>query len=168
MTDGRLPGYQNYKETEEKMSSDRYSKYIARSVDHIFKTFLNDAAIKEVFESQSSKTAHKVMIEIGGTLTGELIINFPPKTLNLLTSQFINSKNPRTIRKNHKDVAGELANLITGTFANQLQYIDHNICVSTPEFDDDPISIKTLYENINLSFSSSYGGFDVDLYYKED
>ena len=27
--------------------------------------------------------------------------------------------------------------------------------------------VKTLYENINLSFNSKYGGFDIDFYYKE-
>jgi len=34
--------------------------------------------------------------------------------------------------------------------------------------EEDPIALKTFYENINLSFKSSFGGFDVDLYYKEN
>ena len=65
-------------------------------------------------------------------------------------------------------VAGEIANLITGTFANQLQFDDYDIVLSPPEFNDDPILMKALYDNVNLSFSSSFGGFDIDLYYKEE
>jgi hypothetical protein len=48
-----------------------------------------------------------------------------------------------------------------------MQYDDHDIRLSPPEFNDDPIELKTLYSNVNLSFDSTYGGFDVDFYYKE-
>lgn len=74
---------------------------------------------------------------------------------------------PQSIKKHHADVAGEIANMITGTFANQLQYINYHVRLSPPDFNDDPITVKALYDNINVSFQSSYGGFDVDLYYKE-
>jgi len=94
-----------------------------------------------------------VAVEIGGTLKGEIIINLPKKTLDLITMKFINSRDAKAIRKSHGDVAGELANLITGTFANQMQYLEHNIKVNAPEFNDDPITVKALYDNINLSFN---------------
>jgi hypothetical protein len=48
-----------------------------------------------------------------------------------------------------------------------MQFENHEIILSPPEFNDDPISMKALYDNINLSFTSGFGGFDVDLYYKE-
>lgn len=147
---------------------DRYSKYIARSVDHIFKNFLNDHSIQEVFETQSRASDPKVTVEISGSMTGEIIINLPAKTLNLLTKKVIPGVGNRSLKKYHEDVAGEIANLITGTFANQLQFFDHHVRLSAPDFNDDPIVLKTFYENINLSFSSDLGGFDIDLYYKEE
>ena len=147
---------------------DRYSKYIARSVDHIFKNFLNDHSIHEVYETQSRKNDPKVTVEISGSMTGEIIINLPSKTLNLITRKVIPGVSNKSLKKHHEDVAGEIANLITGTFANQLQFFNHNVRLSAPDFNDDPIVLKTFYENINLSFSSDLGGFDVDLYYKEE
>ncbi len=146
---------------------DRYSKYLVRSVNHIFKHFLDDVSVEEVFESQSNGKDPLVTVEIAGTLVGEIIINLPKKTLDQITMKFINSRDLKAIRKNHGDVAGELANLITGTFANQMQYMEHDIRLNAPEFNDDPIGMKALYENINLSFNSKYGGFDIDFYYKE-
>ena len=146
----------------------RFYGCIVRSVDHIFKNFLNDSSIEEVYETQSSKNAHNVIIEIDGTLSGELVLNFPRTTLNHLTKKFNPTINPRSLKKFHADVAGEIANLITSSFANQLQFIKHSIKISPPEFDDDPIPIKALYENINVSFISSFGGFDIDLYYREE
>lgn len=148
-------------------SYDLYSKYIVRSVNHIFKKFLEDENIVEVYETQADEDDPKVAVEIDGTIMGEIVINLPENTLNLITKKFINKSDKRSIKKSIGDVAGELANLITGTFANQLQYREHNIRLSPPEFNDDPILIKALYDNINISFDSSYGGFDVDLYYKE-
>lgn len=146
---------------------DRYSKYLVRSVNHIFKHFLDDASVEEVYETQSKEKDPLVVVEIGGTMKGEIIINLPKKTLDGITMKFINSEDVKTIRKYHGDVAGELANLITGTFANQMQYLKHDIKLNAPEFNDDPIAMKTLYENINLSFCSKYGGFDIDFYYKD-
>jgi CheY-specific phosphatase CheX len=145
---------------------DRYSRYLVRSVSHIFNHFLDDSTVEEVFENQARDNDPLVAVEINGTIVGEIIINMPRKTLDQITMKFINSEDVKTIRKYHGDVAGELANMITGTFANQLQYIAHNVRLTAPEFNDDPISIKTLYENINLSFISKYGGFDIDFYFK--
>ena len=144
-----------------------YSKYIIRSVNHIFKKFLHDESIEEVYETQALDNDPKVAVEIEGTIDGEIVINLPQDTLKLITKKFINKKDSKTISNSYGDVAGELANLITGTFANQLQYKEHNIRLSPPEFNDDPISIKAFYDNINISFNSSYGGFDVDFYYRE-
>jgi CheY-specific phosphatase CheX len=145
---------------------DKYSKCIVRSVGHIFKNFLDDSMVEEVYTSQSSSKDHKVAVEIEGTIQGELVINLPDKTLALITKKFINKSDIKLIKKSYGDVAGELANLITGTFANQLQYSDHEILLSPPEFNYDLVTMKALYENINLSFNSKYGGFDIDLYYK--
>ncbi len=146
--------------------NDRYSLYLVRSVNHIFSHFLDDPSVEEVFESQAADKDPSVAVEINGTLAGEIIINLPKGTLDQITMKFINSGDSKIIKKYHSDVAGELANLITGTFANQMQYIAHNLRLHAPEFNDDPITLKTLYENINLSFVSKYGGFDIDFYYK--
>lgn len=147
---------------------DKYSKCIVRSVSHIFKNFLDDGMVEEVYTSQSSSKDHKVAVEIEGTIQGELVINLPDKTLALITKKFISKSDSKSIKKSYSDVAGELANLITGTFANQLQYSDHEILLSPPEFNYDLVTMKALYENINLSFSSKYGGFDIDLFYKNN
>jgi CheY-specific phosphatase CheX len=148
-------------------NDDRYMRYLVRSVGHIFRYFLDDSTVEEIFETQAGYADPQVAVEISGTMVGEIIINLPKKTLDRITMKFINSENLRTIRRCHGDIAGELANLITGTFANQMQYVNHSLRLNAPEFNDDPIAIKTLYENINLSFSSEYGGFDIDFYYKE-
>ena len=145
---------------------DIYSRVITRSVDHIFKNFLNDNSIKEVYETQSKEKDPQVAIEIDGTLKGEIVINIPVPTLNLITKKFIGTSNQKIIKKSHPDVAGELANLITGTIANQLQYTNQTLTLSPPEFNNESIIMKALYDNINLSFVSSYGGFDIDFYYK--
>ncbi len=105
-------------------SYDRYYNCIVRSVDHIFKNFFNDSTIKEVFESKSSGKDARVAVEIDGSLTGEIVLNLPPETLNLLIKKMMPDvkSNARSIQKHYSDVAGELANMITGTFANQLQF----------------------------------------------
>jgi CheY-specific phosphatase CheX len=146
---------------------DRYSKCLVRSVSHIFKHFLDDQTIEEVFETQSCDKDHKVTIEITGTIQGEIVINLPKKTLTRITKSFLKGDNPTTLKRRQGEIAGEIANMITATFVNQLQYADHDLQLTPPEFNDDPITMKALYDNINVSFMSTFGGFDIDLYYKE-
>ena len=143
-----------------------YSKILTKSVNHIFKKFLNDHDIAEVYESQAKANDPLVAIEINGTLSGELIINIPQKTLDQISRKFIGNPKAKISKSIRVDIAGELANLITGTFANLMQYAEHDLILSPPEFNDDPINIKTLYDNVNISFISSFGGFDVDFYYR--
>lgn len=148
-------------------SYERYSRFIVRSVDHIFKNFLQDASVEEVYESQTSSRDHRVAIEFRGTIEGEIIINMPARTLDSITKKMLPDANAKALKQYHADIAGEIANLITGTFANQLQFLKHDVRLLPPEIDDDPISLKALYDNINLSFTSVYGGFDIDLYYRD-
>jgi len=145
-----------------------YSKILTKSVNHIFKKFLNDNGVTEVFEAQASEKDPQIAIEIMGTLKGELLINMPQATLTQISRHFIGDPKARITKSVSADVAGELAYLITGTFANLMQYAEHDLILSPPEFNDDPISIKALYDNVNMSFSSSFGGFDVDFYYREN
>jgi len=145
-----------------------YSKILTKSVNHIFKKFLNDAQIEEVFESQSGHKDPQVAVEINGTLKGEVVINMPQKTLAQISRFFTGDAGAKLSRTVYADVAGELANMITGTFANLMQYANHDIILSPPEFNEDPIAIKALYDNVNMSFNSSFGGFDVDLYYRDN
>lgn len=146
-------------------NQDLYSKIILRSVVHIFRQFLGDESIEEVYETQSRTDGIKAVVEINGTLRGEIIVTLPINTLNMITRQLM--KKDTAIKKYHADVAGEIVNMITGTFANQMQFKEHNLLLSPPFFNDDPIAMKALYENVNLSFTSGFGGFDIDLYYKE-
>ena len=139
---------------------------IIRSVDHIFKNFLEDQVIEEVYETQA-KSGHKIAVEIDGTIKGEMIITMPLNTLDMIAKKFSTRSKNTAASKHHKDVAGEIVNLITGSFANQMQFKNHTLLLSPPEFNDDPIAMKALYDNINLSFKSGFGGFDIDLYYKE-
>jgi CheY-specific phosphatase CheX len=149
-------------------SYDQYSKLIVRSVNHIFKNFLKDHTIEEVLESQSSKGDPSVSVGISGSIKGELIINLPSPTLDKITKYFFKSASAKTVKKHYEEVAGEIANLITGTFANQLQFLNHDVRLSAPEFNEESVTTRTLYDNINLSFQSNFGGFDVDLYYRHD
>jgi CheY-specific phosphatase CheX len=145
-----------------------YSRILTKSVNHIFKKFLNDTLIEEVFETQAGQRDPQVAVEINGTLKGEVIINIPQKTLAQISKYFVGDPKAKLSKSIYVDVAGELANLITGTFANYMQYANHDIRLSPPAFNEDPISIKALYENVNMSFNSSFGGFDVDLYYRDN
>ncbi len=147
---------------------DAYSKILTKSVNHIFKKFLNDSYISEVFETQASDKDPQIAIEIMGTLKGELVINIPQKTLTQISRHFIGDPKAKITKSISADVAGELANLITGTFANLMQYAEHELVLSPPEFNEDPISIKALYDNVNMSFRSSFGGFDIDFYYRDN
>ena len=111
--------------------------------------------------------SYGIAIEIKGTLEGEVVINIPQKTLTQISRKFIGDPKAKISKNMSADVAGELANLITGTFANLMQYSEHDLILSPPEFNDDPISIKALYDNVNMSFVSSFGGFDIDFYYRD-
>jgi CheY-specific phosphatase CheX len=146
---------------------DVYSRYLVRSVSHIFKNFLDDREVEEVYETQCDGNYSQVAVEFKGSMVGEIIINLPPGTLRGITKKFVQKNDSRVINRSKRDVAGELANLITGTFANQLQYADHYLRLSAPEHDEDPLTVKALYDNINLSFQSLYGGFDIDLYFRD-
>jgi CheY-specific phosphatase CheX len=148
-------------------NQDLYSKMIVRSVDHIFKQFLEDQSIEEVYEMQTNVNGPKIAVEINGTLKGEIIINMPIGTLDMIARKFMSLAKDKSLKKHYLDVAGEIANLITGSFANQMQFKNHTLALSPPEFNEDPIAMKALYDNINLSFMSDFGGFDIDLYYKE-
>lgn len=145
-----------------------YSKILTRSVSHIFLKFLNDENLNEVYKGQCNKKDPKVAVEISGTLKGEIIINMPQKTLNKISRKFIGDNKAKITKKISADVAGELANLITGTFANLMQYAKHDLRLAPPEFNEDPITMKALYNNVNISFESSFGGFDIDLYYRDN
>lgn len=163
-----LPLYDIILITSEVVMSDynTYSKVLTKSVSHIFKNFLKDSGIEEVYETQSSENDPHVAVEINGSLEGEIVINIPQSTLTQISKCFTGDSRKRITKSVSADVAGELANLITGTFANLMQYAEHDILLAPPEFNDDPIQIKTLYENVNISFNSSFGGFDIDLYYR--
>ena len=143
-----------------------YSKILTKSVNHIFKKFLNDNSIVEVYESQAKKNDPLVAVEIRGTLYGEITINMPQKTLDQISKKFIGNQKAKVSKSTSVDIAGELANLISGTFVNLMQYAEHDLTLLPPEFNDDPINMKTLYDNVNISFTSSFGGFDVDFYYR--
>lgn len=145
----------------------KYNKGLERAVLHIFNNFLSDSSIKEVTESQSGKKSHIVWIEMNGTFEGEMQITLCDSMIGELVHLFHKDETLKKTKALIKDVSGEIANLISGTFVNQLQYIGHDIRVSPPEFEEDPISMKALYENISLSFVSVYGGFDIDIYYKD-
>ena len=143
----------------------KYSKCLERSVKHIFQTFLGDSSIEEVVQCQSDEDDFVVWIEFNGSIEGEIEIRFPEETLNHITKIFVSGKKQQ--RKAYRDIAGEIANQVTGTLANQLQYIKHEMILSAPEFDEDPIQLKTLYDNISLSFMSAFGGFDIETYFKD-
>lgn len=147
---------------------DAYSKILTKSVNHIFKKFLNDHSISEVYESQASPRDPQISIEINGTLKGELVINMPEKTLTEISPYFIGDSKAKISKSVSTDVAGEIANMITGTFANLMQYSKHDLVLSPPLFNEEAISVKALYDNVNISFKSSFGGFDIDLYYREE
>ena len=61
------------------IDTDRYSRYLVRSVNHIFKNFLGDTSVEEVYETQSRAKDPLVVVEINGTMKGEIIINLPKK-----------------------------------------------------------------------------------------
>ncbi|MDA3899939.1 MAG: chemotaxis protein CheX [Spirochaetes bacterium] len=148
----------------------KYAKGVENSVKHIFSNFLNDQSVSEVYNSQTHKDDSKrqtVWIEIDGSFEGEIVILFPEETLKNLTKHFSPKVRVNALKAAMRDVSGELANQITGTLANQLQYIDHKVRLAPPEFDEDPIQVKAFYDNISISFATSYGGFDIELYYKD-
>lgn len=147
---------------------DAYSRMIVRSVSHIFKNFLQDQTIEEILESQAGREDPRVTVSINGKLKGELVLNFPPKTLTHITTHFFQSASGKSAHRHFEEVAGEIANLITGTFANQLQFHNIDVRLSAPEYNEEAMTARSLYDNINLSFNSRFGGFDLDLYYREE
>lgn len=145
----------------------KYNKGLERAVLHIFNNFLLDTSIKEVTEAQAVQKNHLVWIEMSGTFEGEMQITLSDDLVSALVSFFHKNEKVKKTKSVIHDVTGEIANLISGTFVNQLQYIGHDIKVSPPEFEEDPISMKALYDNICLSFSSTLGGFDIEIFYKD-
>jgi CheY-specific phosphatase CheX len=151
------------------MSSEykRYSQCLERSVKHIFTQLFGDPTIDEIFENPSIRGGYTVILEMDGTLKGALRIQLPKKTLRTLAKKMDSSDSERSIDERAEDVSGEMANLIAGTFANQLQFINHSIRLFPPEFGDDLVGLTTFYENINMVFSSAFGIFSIDLFYKD-
>ena len=147
---------------------DKYAKFLLKAVKYIFKKFLEDENIKEVFELDRKGKINQIVIEFSGSLKGEIIIHLPQDTLKQITKKFIGTSDEKKLKQYYQDVGGEVVNQVTGTFANQMQYEGHNIILTPPEFNDDPILMKALYENINIYFDSSYGPFEVDLYFREN
>jgi CheY-specific phosphatase CheX len=145
----------------------KYQKCFERSVKHIFTNFLDDKTIDSIVESQSSGKDHKVWIEVEGSFHGVVVISLPLPTLKKITARLYPQLIGKSIKNIVNDITGEIGNMITGTFANQLQYLNHSLVLSPPEFDEDPIPLKTLYENISLSFTSHFGGFDAEIYFKD-
>jgi CheY-specific phosphatase CheX len=151
------------------MSSDykQYSLCLERAVKHIFSSLFRDPSVDEVFETTPVKNAYTVLLEMDGTMKGALRIQLPKKTIRAL-AQKMNPSTPNSALEEHsEDIAGEMANQIAGTFANQLQFIQHSIRLFPPEFGNDLVGLTTFYENINMMFSSKYGNFEIDLYYKD-
>jgi CheY-specific phosphatase CheX len=144
----------------------QYSKCLENSIVHIFNNLFNDKSISEIYDSQSSGKAPTVAIEFEGSFHGEILFSLPKKTLKALNKK-VNPEIKKMSSSHYNDLAGEIANLVTGTLANQLQYIQHEITLNPPEFDKDIIKLKTFYDTITMSFVSDFGGFDVDLYYKD-
>ena len=77
---------------------DRYSKLIIKSVNYIFKNFLFDNSIKEIYESETTENDPRISIEIDGRIEGEIIINFPTKTLNQITKHFYQKSSQKTLK----------------------------------------------------------------------
>lgn len=145
----------------------KYSQCLERSVKHIFNNLFEDLSIDEIFEKDRISGGITVLIEMDGTLKGALRIRLPDATVKSLTKKMHPTAKSSKNREHMEDIAGEMGNLIAGTFANQLQFIRHSIRLFPPEFGDDLVGITTFYENINMIFESAYGLLAVDLFYKE-
>lgn len=144
----------------------KYQKCFERSVKHIFEHFLGDPSIHSVVESQRARKNHSVWVEVDGSFNGEVHLCFPESTMKEITALVAQGETGKSAKQIIHDVAGELGNMITGTFANQLQYLNHTIRLCAPEFEEDPIPLKTFYDNVSLSFNSRFGGFDAEVYFK--
>jgi CheY-specific phosphatase CheX len=151
------------------MSSEykQYSLCLERSVKHIFSSLFKDPSVDEIFEAAPVKGAYTVLLEMDGTMKGALRIQLPKKTIRALAQKMDPSTSGSALEEHSEDIAGEMANQIAGTFANQLQFVQHSIRLFPPEFGNDLVGLTTFYENINMIFSSKYGTFEIDLYYKD-
>lgn len=145
-----------------------YSKCLIRSVEYIFNNLLEQEFIDLSAETQAKNGTLTVSVEVAGTLQGELIYLYPQATIRKVFGKMM-PNGPKKMGKNAMvDVAKELSNMITGNFVNQMQYLDHDIIVHPPEIRDEKEEyMRALFESVNLSFTSSLGGFDVDFYYRE-
>jgi CheY-specific phosphatase CheX len=150
--------------------SDNYRKYsqcLERSVKHIFTSLFDDPSIDEIFDTPRISGGYTVLIEMDGTLKGALRLQFPAQTVKSLAKKIDPGAKGAKAAEQAEDIAGEMGNLIAGTLANQLQFIRHSIRLFPPEFGDDLVGMTTFFENINMVFSSIYGNFAIDLFYKE-
>lgn len=147
-----------------------YRNYLTKSVYHIFKNLLQDAGIESVYDNPTSSSLLRISVDMRGSIKGEILFHYPRNTIKNVFHAMNGANAPKRISKETLvDVASELSNMITGTFVNQMQFVDHNIDVSPPELqEDDEEYIRTLYENVNLSFRGQMGTFDIDFYYREN
>ena len=145
----------------------KYSKCLERSVKHIFTNFLGDASVKTVAEA-CKKADYKVWLEIEGSFCGEIFLKFPDGTMKKITEQLYSDVKGKALKQASMDIMGELANMITGTFANQLQFLNHDLILNAPEFENDPIPMKALYENISLTFESDFGLFEAEVFFRNE
>lgn len=140
--------------------------WLFRAVDHIFSNFLQDK-VQLVMESSVAGQVLLVSVDLRGSIKGELIYRYSKETIKKAMKHI--SPNKRGTKENLEDVASELSNMITGSFINQLQYADYELRVTPPEIQEgDEEYVRALYESLALSFTSSMGPFDMDLYYREE
>jgi CheY-specific phosphatase CheX len=105
-----------------------------------------------------------------GSISGEILYYFPRETIKKILDKMMPSQmGKKLLKKTLHDAANELGNMITGTFVNQMQYLNHEIFVSPPEVQEQREEyMRTLFETVNLSFDCELGGFDIDFFYKEN
>lgn len=145
----------------------KYSKCLERSVKHIFENFLNDQSVSSIAK-ECGKCDYKVWLEIEGSFCGEILLKFPEVTIKKITEKMHPGIKGKALKQAAVDLTGELANMITGTFANQMQFLNHELLLNAPEFENDPIPLKALYDNITLSFESEFGYFDAELFFRNE
>ena len=135
------------------------------SASMVFKTLLNVDLKKGKLSYLSDPEPSNdivINIDISGNVKGLVLYSLGFNTLNKIASTLVPDMSEEQIKEDYKDIAGELANMITGNAITLLA--DHGLDISTPTVmskDEYKIRRRKSPSMLSLNLYSPFGQLEI-------
>lgn len=144
----------------------RYKEIIKKSVSHIFTTMLQSQSCDQI-DLLLDEDIYSIVITCKGSLQGDFHFTYCKKTIANIVSYFNQKNYDKHNESDLKDIAGEISNLIAGTFVTRLRFNKNDIKISHPQHDKTFQENRRTYKDFNLSYSSDYGDMGISFSFKD-